>query len=184
MVSKHVTALFLMAAITVSVIAVAQEFSDPASPTTGRLLANERFTEWDGPKLKSWFSTLNVRQLDADTKPAVELEPKPGKGGHLYHRFAAGHFRPGDLVTFEADCRAAEPEALAIMIWVVGPGGKHLIDVQDLHPGDDAWHRLRASVTVPVEPLERIDVVVTLTQKAQKNAQVALAEAWLLPRQI
>lgn len=184
MVSIRARVVFLTAATAAMGIAAAQEYSEPASLMTGRLLANEQFTEWDGAKLKNWFSTLNVRKLDADNKPAVELEPKPGKGGHLYHRFAAGHFRPGDLVTFEADCRAAEPEALAIMIWVVGPGGKHLIDVQDLHPGDDAWHRLRASVTVPAEPLERIDVVITLTQKAQKNAQVALAEAWLLPRQI
>jgi len=159
---------------------LAQDFATPGSLVTGELLLNWGFQEWQGDKPASWICMLPVHKGPEGEK-CLEIAPAQ-KAGHVYQRFAPAVFKPGDALRFEVSAKCAEPQVLTALIWVVYKGEPaQKMEFRQAHPGDGQWHVLPVTALVTNKPLERVDFLISVSDKAAQPIQVRSGRAWIVP---
>lgn len=158
----------------------AQDSSTPAPLVTGEILLNWDFQEWQGEKPASWICMAPVRKGPENEK-GLEIAPAQ-KAGHVYQRFDAQAFKAGDALRFEVSAKCAEPQALAVVIWVVYKGEPpQKMEFRQFHPGDAQWHVLPVTANIGNKPLERVDFLMSVSDKAAQPIQIRSGRAWIIP---
>lgn len=154
--------------------------------TTGQILANPHFKEWNQNAPASWAITEAGATQRGQQTPSggysLSVRPEDTSFVDIKQVFQEAPLLPGDTLVYEVRARCETPNAFQGLLRIYTSDDSTTVSHNMHHPGDGEWHILTGIVQVPDAPIDNLTIGVRGTQSLASPAEVAFVRAYIVPQ--